>query len=307
MRRVSIVPLLALLAGAGLASAQEAAQTPARWDATQARGNVRQIDFTVSEGTDISVDISADGRWIVFDLLGHIYRLPATGGTAEALTQNSGVSLNFEPRVSPDGRFIAFVSDREGQNNLWVMGIDGSAPRAVFRDNNLRVSTPVWTPDGQYIIVRRQPQGGGGGGPPTPSGLWMYHRDGGEGVRLLEEGSASKPTISPDGKLLYFQVNAGQGNDGVRGHRQIRRFEFATGTQIDITAGTGDGAAAGRGSSGGAFAPQASPDGRWLAFARQIPDGTANFKGHRFGPRVALWLLDLESGAHLLFYGEFLC
>src|SRR5690606_19537618 len=57
------------------------------------------------------------------------------------------------------------------------------------------------------------------------------------------------------------------------------------------------GAAAGRGSSGGAFAPEISPDGRWLAFARQLPDATVSFKGRRFGPRTALWLRDLETGA----------
>jgi Tol biopolymer transport system component len=296
--RVLLLPVILTGTCAALLNAQESgtAAQP-RWDVTQARGTTRAIDFTTSEGTDLSVDITGDGRWIVFDLLGHIYRVPAAGGQAEALTQNSGVALNFEPRISPDGQRIAFVSDREGQNNLWIMGIDGSNPRAVFRDNNLRVNSPVWTPDGQYIIVRRLPQSSGGAPAGGGSGFWMYHRDGGEGVRLLEEGSAAKPSVSPDGRYLYYQVNAGNGNDAVRGHRQIRRFEFRNGTQIDITAGLGDGAAAGRGSSGGALAPVASPDGRWLAFARQIPDGTASFKGHRFGPRVALWLHDLETGA----------
>ncbi len=297
--RALLGPIISIGIVAASASGQEA-QTPAsqRWDVTQARGTVRQIDFTTSEGTEISVDISADGRWIVFDLLGHIYRVAASGGTAEVLTRGSGVAINVQPRISPDGQHIAFVSDREGQNNLWIMGIDGANPRAVFRDNNLRVSQPAWSPDGQYIVVRRQPQGGGGGGPAGGgSGFWMYHRDGGDGVRLFDDGSASSPSVSPDGKYLYYTVNAGTGNDAVRGHRQIRRFEFGHGAQIDITAGTGDGAAAGRGSSGGAFAPAISPDGRWLAFARQIPDGTASFKGHRFGPRVSMWLLDLETGA----------
>lgn len=297
--RALLGSIVALGMTAAIASGQETAtQTQARWDVTQARGTVRQIDFTTSEGTSMTVDVSPDGRWVIFDLLGHVYRVPVTGGQAESLTQNSGVALNYQPRISPDGQHIAFVSDREGQNNLWIMGIDGSNPRSVFRDNNLRVSTPTWTPDGQYIVVKRQSTTGGGGGGPAAgsSGFWMYHREGGDGVRLFDDGSATSPSVSPDGKYLYYQVNAGTGNDAVKGHRQVRRFEFANGAQIDITSGTGDGAAAGRGSSGGAFAPKISPDGRWLAFARQIPDGTASFKGHRFGPRVALWLLDLETG-----------
>lgn len=291
-----------LVVGVGIACAPVNAQEQppaARWDVKEARGTTRQIDFTTSEGTEMSVDATADGQWVVFDLLAHIYRVRAAGGTAESLTQNSGVALNYHPRVSPDGRLIAFVSDRDGQNNLWVMNIDGSNPRAVFRDNNVRVSQPAWTPDGQFIVVRRTSLGGGQGAPDTGgSGLWMYHKDGGEGVRLVADGQAQWPTVAPDGKHLYYQVRVSTtGDDAVRGHLQIRRFEFATGATLDITAGVGDGAAAGRGSSGGAFAPELSPNGRWLAFVRHIPDGTVNFKGHRYGPRTALWLMDLETGA----------
>src|SRR5205807_7534605 len=49
-------------------------------------------------------------------------------------------------------------------------------------------------------------------------------------------------------------------------------------------------------SNGGASAGEVSPDGRWLAFGRRIPDGTILYKGHEFGPRTALWLRDLETG-----------
>src|SRR5262245_58807556 len=111
--RALLLPVITTGVCAAVLSAQET--TTQRWDVTQARGTARTIDFTTSEGTDMTVDIAADGRWIVFDLLGHIYRMAATGGPAESLTQNSGVALNFEPRISPDGRHIAFVSDREGQ------------------------------------------------------------------------------------------------------------------------------------------------------------------------------------------------
>ena len=56
----------------------------------------------------------------------------------------------------------------------------------------------------------------------------------------------------------------------------------------------------GQSSSGGGLAPEVSPDGRWLAFARRIPDGTISFKGLKFGPRTALWLRDLETGTERL-------
>src|SRR5215471_9760434 len=68
-----------------------------KWDTTLARGKTRDVDFDTSEGTWMSVDISPDGKWIAFDLLAHIYRIPITGGKAECLTQASGVALNSHP------------------------------------------------------------------------------------------------------------------------------------------------------------------------------------------------------------------
>jgi Tol biopolymer transport system component len=277
------------------------------WDVTLARGETREIDFTTNVGTWTSVDVSPDGSWIAFDLLGHVYRVPVTGGTATPLTQNAGVSLNFQPRISPDGRSIAFITDRRGQYNLWIMNADGTNPRPVFSDINATALEPAWTPDGNYIVVRRGGRGGGEGAP-AAGGLWMYHKDGGQGAPLVVvagggrgaagNGPPSWPSVSADGKYLYYQVTMTVESDQLlAGSIQLRRFEFKSGETVDITAGESSGAAAGRFSSGGAAAPEISPDGRWLAFARQIPDGLLEYKGHRYGPRTALWLRDLRTGA----------
>ena len=251
----------------------------------------------------MSTDISPDGRWVVFDLLGQIYRVPAEGGTAEALTQGSGVALNFHPRISPDGKTIAFISDRSGQNNLWLMDADGSHPRAVFTDLNVRASEPAWTPDGQFIVVHREaippsnrPATTGG------NGLWMYHRDGGEGTELVAaagRAGPAAPSVSADGKYVFYHTTMANVTDDepLSGLQQLRRLELRTGQIVDVTAGESTGPASNRISSGGAVQPEVSPDGRWLAFAREIPDGTISFKGHRFGPRTALWLRDLKTGA----------
>jgi len=268
------------------------AQGGEEWDVTMARGDTREIDFVTEEGTWLSLDVSPDGQRVVMDLLGHIYLVPIGGGEADVLTQESGVAVNYHPRFSPDGRFIAFISDRKGQSNLWIMEADGSNPRAVFQDLGARASIPSWTPDSEYIVVRHQSTRSGG---PGGTGLWMYHRDGGDGVELLGNGAATWPSVSRDGKYVYFEERSG--TDAFEGDYQIRRLDVETGQVIDITAGKAEGAAAGRVSSGGAFAPEISPDGRWLAFGRMIPDGTISFKGHRYGPRTALWLRDLETGA----------
>src|SRR5262245_57200936 len=128
--RTGLVVALAI-SGAVFVSPELAGQSVGEWDPMVPRGKTREIDFTTTEGTWMSVDISPDGQWIVFDLLGQIYRVPAAGGEAVCLTQNSGIAVNYHPRISPDGREIAFTSDRKGQDNLWVMGADGSNPRPV--------------------------------------------------------------------------------------------------------------------------------------------------------------------------------
>jgi Tol biopolymer transport system component len=284
------------------------------WDVTQPRGQTRDIDFTTSEGTWMSADLSPDRTWIAFDLLGHIYRMPAAGGEATVLTQNSGVALNFQPRISPDGKTIAFITDRRGQYNLWVMNADGSNPRAVFSDLNSTALEPAWTPDGNFIVVRKGGRGGGEGGAPA-GGIWMYHKDGGQGVQLVGTAAGGRggagggganaspqwPSVSGDGKYLYYQVSMPVADkEPLSGSLQLRRFEFKTGETVDVTAGESSGAAAGRFSSGGGAAPEISPDGRWLAFARQIPDGLLEFKGHKYGPRTALWIRDMKTGAERL-------
>ncbi|MCY3987406.1 MAG: hypothetical protein OXF94_02250 [Gammaproteobacteria bacterium] len=128
---------------------------PGDWDVSAARGKTRLIRFETDEGTDMSVDVSPDSTWFVFDLVGHVYRLPVTGGRAQSLTQDSGIALNYHPRISPDGRTIAFVSDRAGNDNLWLMDGDGSNPRPLLLDSRSRMVEPVWLPDGTGVLFTR--------------------------------------------------------------------------------------------------------------------------------------------------------
>ena len=141
------------------------------------------------------------------------------------------------------------------------------------------------------------PRGAGGSG---RGGIWMYHRDGGDGIEVLaDQPQAQWPSPSENGRYLYFHVYTGppglQGRDALAGHWQVRRKDLRTGEIVNITAGTA--AQQVRASSGSAYAPEISPDGRHLAFARRIAGGTISYRGHTFGPRTALWIRDLETGS----------
>ena len=113
----------------------------------------KPMRFTTDEGTWLSLDVSPDGKTIVFDLIGDLYTLPITGGKATRLT--SGQAFDGLPAYSPDGQTIVYVSDRNGSDNLWLMNADGSNARALTREETRTFVSPTWSPDGKYIVVSR--------------------------------------------------------------------------------------------------------------------------------------------------------
>lgn len=275
-----------VLASATVHSALADDSPRASWDTTLARGETRTIDFTTAEGSWMSLDISPDGRSIVFDLLGHIYRIPIDGGQAECLTQDSGIAVNFHPRYSPDGRSIAFISERGGYNNLWIMALDGSPPRLVASEPNVLVSAPLWNRDGRSIVAQRLNTRVAGNYVGASLGLWEYPVTGGSPRRLTAESmlAASFPSLSAAGDSLFFHFFAGsdRGNiDLTKGDFRIARQR--TGATDRPNQVLTDG-----------IAPVVSPDGKWLAFARRLPDTVMTYREHRYGPRNSLWLSTLR-------------
>ena len=140
-----------------------------------------QAVIDTDEGTWMSLDVSPDGKEIAFDLLGDIYSLPIGGGEARALT--SGVAWDMQPRYSPDGKRIAFTSDRSGGDNVWVMDRDGSHPAQVTKEEFRLTNSPAWAPDGDFLAARKHFTGTRSLG----SGeIWLYHRSGGEGTQMVK-------------------------------------------------------------------------------------------------------------------------
>ncbi len=225
-------------------------------DVNAPRDDARKIAFDVSEGTWTSVDVSPDGGTLVFDLLGDLYSLPLAGGTAKALTR--GPAWDSQPRFSPDGKTIAFTTDRSGMENVWLMDADGGNPRALTEEKDTYVRTAAWLPDGNTLVARKE-EGKRAGIPPVE--LWLYSRYGGNGIKLVSSddvNNSSGPVASRDGRYIYFAAREARFSytpDLSKGLWQIRRFDRTTGETAPITVGIG-----------GAVRPAVSPDGGTLVF-----------------------------------------
>src|SRR5262245_930402 len=129
-----------------------AADEPPKWDVNAPPGPSKSVPIDVRRGTWMNVDVSPDGRTIVFDLLGDIYSLPMEGGEARSIT--SGIAWDMQPRWSPDGKRIAFTSDRGGGDNVWTIAADGSDAKQVTNETFRLLNSPCWSPDGMWIAAR---------------------------------------------------------------------------------------------------------------------------------------------------------
>jgi Tol biopolymer transport system component len=229
----------------------------------------RTAEFTATEGTWISLDVSPDGQTIVFDLLGDLYTMPITGGTASPLL--TGMAYETQPRFSPDGESVAFVSDRSGGDNLWTMRLDKTDTTQVSQGNSSLYVSPEWTPDGDYVIVSRT--GGLGGA----AQLFMFHAERPSPLPLVTTPTTRKmigAATSPDGQHVWYAGGTGDWQYNARLPRyQLYRYDRETGTTTLMT-----------NRYGSAFRPAISPDGRWLVY------------GTRFDTETGLRKRDLGTG-----------
>ncbi|MGH9793197.1 MAG: amidohydrolase family protein [Candidatus Acidiferrales bacterium] len=241
----------------------------------------RKIEFTTDEATWISLDVAPDGKTIVFELLGDLYTIPMEGGEAKRIT--NGMGFDSQPRYSPDGKWLAFVSDRDGADNLWIAKPDGSEPKKLSKETRSGVRSPIWTNDSQYVVVTKLQRG---------MHFWMYHVMGGSGINITGSGrppaagpggppaQAAQPVrqgaaFSPDNRYLYYAQK--RGGTSVYNQMdfgwQIARRDMETGDVDTITQ-----------AGGGAIRPVLSPDGRWLVYAT------------RFETQTGLRIRNLDSG-----------
>ena len=173
-RRIAAALLLGL-------SSQAAAQAPTP-DSAKKKDlpliPARAVDIDTDEGSWISADVSPDGKMVVFDLLGDIYTVPLAGGAAIQIT--SGMAFDGQPRFSPDGKWIAYTSDRDGGESVWIQNLETKETRQITKMKDKALQSPEWTPDGKYIVVTV------GDIVLKPGKLWMFNIDGGTGIQLIK-------------------------------------------------------------------------------------------------------------------------
>jgi dipeptidyl aminopeptidase/acylaminoacyl peptidase len=112
----------------------------------------KTVSVSTSEVTTPAIAVTPDGQGIVFTALGHLHRLPMTGGAATQLT--AGPSYDLDPAISPDGTRVVFASNRDGSSsNIFVLDLATKKVTAVARE--VDAARPVWSPDGATIAYAR--------------------------------------------------------------------------------------------------------------------------------------------------------
>jgi serine/threonine protein kinase len=206
----------------------------------------------------------------------------------------ASVREEMDPAFSPDGKSIAFVSNRSGHWNLWTGNADGTGLRELAAQSLLPFH-PAWSPDGRTIAFDSAAFGKGE--------IWVINAGGGRPWRLVAmPGGAQVPSWSWDGNRVLFYTNA-------EGSRQIWEVAATGGAPVQLT-------------HGGSYDPSESPDGHYLYYgsvlspgiwriplARQLPDGslaneaeelireTLPVTGHRFWAlgRGGIYFVDAQK------------
>ncbi|HTA38694.1 MAG TPA: amidohydrolase family protein [Candidatus Acidoferrales bacterium] len=264
IRRLSLSLALAIASVAPAAQHAGAQGTPPAAAAAAANTlplkPTRTHEFTTTKGTWLSVDISPDGKTIVFDMLGHLYTMPSSGGKATAIT--SGLAYDAQPRFSPDGKRIVFVSDRSGGDNVWIMSLDRADTVQITKGNDNLYASPAWTPDGKYVIASKS------GGLNGTAKLWIYNVDGGSGLALVNGAPPTQKMLGAafgkDPRYVWYATRTGDWQyNAIGAQYELAVYDRENGKVSTMSTRIGSG-----------FRPALSPDGKYLVYATRLQTKT---------------------------------
>ncbi|NBR06025.1 MAG: MdsD protein [Planctomycetes bacterium] len=146
-------------------------------------------------------DISPDAKTVVFSYLGDIWTVDATGGNARPLTIHT--AHDFQPAFSPDGKFIAFSSNRHGSYDCFIIPAQGGKSKRLTFDSANDIVCG-WSPDSKSVLFSSNR----GLGYPGFSNLYLVSIEGGQPIRITFD-EAKDGTINPAGNLIAYTRGPG--------------------------------------------------------------------------------------------------
>jgi len=210
---------------------------------------------------------SPDGKYLLFDGEGKIWKIPVAGGTPTALDIEQASHCNGSHGFSPDGKWLAISCSTPGRpgSRVYVVPAAGVSPRVVTENPNSYWHS--WSPDGKTIIFTRPQKGGA-------INIYSIPAEGGaEKALTTGTGTNDDPNYSPDGKYIYF-------NSDRSGHMQIWRMHPDGSHAEQITS-----------DERANWTAHPSPDGKWIVYISYDKGVT----GHPANKEIELRLISLSD------------
>jgi Tol biopolymer transport system component/DNA-binding winged helix-turn-helix (wHTH) protein len=190
-----------------------------------AKASSKPARLTAAGDDPRNVAVSGEGRHLVYShsvFDSDIWRISLRGKSQEP-AQNfiSSTRLEFHPKYSPDGKRIAFESNRSGNYEIWISDADGSNVVQLTAFRNARAGSPRWSPDGRKIAFDYNAAGNWD--------IYVINSQGGKATRLTtNEANDFRPSWSRDGNWIYYCSNR-------TGHGQVWKVPANGGAEVQVT------------------------------------------------------------------------
>jgi Tol biopolymer transport system component len=199
-----------------------------------------------------------------------IFKLTLKSGSEKSRPLDDQIlstAIETSPRYSPDGKRVAFVSNRSGSDEIWVCNSDGENPVRLTSFRGPLAGSPNWSPDGKQIVFDCRPEGN--------ADIYVVSAEGGKPRRITtDQAEDIVPSWSRDGRWIYFTSN--------------RMAEGGSG-QLQIWKTSADGGAAIQMTRQGGFEPMESDDGQWIYFTQDRGSASIRRMPAAGGPETSLF------------------